>query len=106
MADQIGIRCPACNAVDNYSGGQGKKGDNSWTRNKKCKACGADFATIEVPLGLIEVKRRKAPVAVVPVTVAPAATPVTAAATAPVAVATAPVAVATAPVANIFNPPT
>lgn len=66
MADPVGIRCPGCGAADNYSSGQGsKKGDNFWQRNKKCKACGADFATMEVPLGLIEVKKRKAPAAAV-----------------------------------------
>jgi len=71
----VGIICPGCKAVDNYSSAQGGpgKGEDSWTRRKKCKICGAVFQTIEIPVGLITAgtpQTAEAPVA----TVAPAGT--------------------------------
>lgn len=59
MADG-GIKCPnpECGAVEDYKGGQNKKIDNGIERLKICNKCGHTFKTLEVPLGLVEVKRR------------------------------------------------
>ena len=50
-----GMICPTCGSVDNYKNHQGGSGKdtNSWTRRKKCKACGAVFETLEMMIGLI-----------------------------------------------------
>jgi transcriptional regulator NrdR family protein len=54
-----GIKCPACGTLENYAGKTNEgKPDNSIYRTKECKSCGTRFATVEVPIGIVEVKRR------------------------------------------------
>lgn len=54
-----GIACPACGIVENYAGKTNEKRiDDSIYRKKQCKSCGNWFDTIEVPIGVVEVKRR------------------------------------------------
>lgn len=55
-----GIQCPACGTADNYAGKtKERQPDNSVLRKCQCNACGTFFSTIEVPVGIVEVKRRK-----------------------------------------------
>ena len=53
-----GIKCmnPACGAVDNYKGGQSKKGHEHVMRKKICKVCGTVFSTVEAPVEVISIK--------------------------------------------------
>lgn len=53
-----GIKCPNpnCGAVDNYTSGQLKKEKDTLTRPKTCKICGTIFKTMEVPIGIVEIK--------------------------------------------------
>jgi transcriptional regulator NrdR family protein len=54
-----GIQCPACGTADNYAGKtKERQPDNSVLRKCQCNACGTFFSTIEVPVGIVEVKRR------------------------------------------------
>lgn len=56
---QCGIACPGCGAVENYAGKKNVKNpDNSIYRTKECNACGQTFSTLEVPIALVEVKKR------------------------------------------------
>lgn len=53
-----GIACPACGLVEQYAGKTNdKRPDNTIYRTKECK-CGVRFATLEVPIGVVEVHRR------------------------------------------------
>jgi transcriptional regulator NrdR family protein len=55
-----GIACPHCGTVENYAGKQNKKlPDGSIERIKECKACGLSFKTLEVCIGIAEIKKRK-----------------------------------------------
>ena len=55
-----GLICPACGTVERYAGKTCTYNENnSITRIKECKACGAHFQTLEVVIGQIEVKKRK-----------------------------------------------
>jgi DNA-directed RNA polymerase subunit M/transcription elongation factor TFIIS len=53
-----GIKCPSCGTVEEYVSKTNIRRDNSMYRTKECKRCGERFATLEVPLGVIHVKRR------------------------------------------------
>ena len=68
-----GIKCPACQSVDQYASHQGgpAKGDDRWERRKKCKVCGAIFITLEVPIGIHQAGDTNKPITPTATEVAP-----------------------------------
>lgn len=59
LGEMCGIACPGCGVVENYDPKTlDRRPDNSKYRTCNCRSCGAKFSTIEVPIAVLEVKRR------------------------------------------------